>query len=471
MGKLSDIKATKTRVVSGTWTPASTPIVGPAPFNPLYNTNTTLSNSNYTATGNPSGYVFTGLGLPHDATLRGHTVTLDITGIQDQEGLYIGSINGNDLLGATDSHLFLLVWNAGNGNFDVQGGNAIGDAPVVLGSMSYTNGQELAFGTSWDGVDGYLALYKDGVLQFSMNPAVPMTDASVSFGVYLTTSTPIQATIVQTPAFPVPAITQYTTSVPGPISYPPNRAGKIFEVEGVAPGGIVVEGFRLYNGNWAEFDQNLALVPPLEPEVPYLTEASADLLYSPLITNFYGQMTAPGPNDDSTIGAMIGSKWQDISVSPNEWYICSDASVGAAVWIQLSLTPDELGSMALQSAGSGPTEYRDNAAQDIAIATAISNIPSSAPWTEAYNLPISISLGSSGVYNYLFASTGGIVVNGDAPVTGVEVIVFHNHTTEPFYPFGWVKIGPGTYSPSQNNVIYAKVVGNSKVHFTITQEV
>jgi len=105
----------------------------------------------------------------------------------------------------------------------------------------------------------------------------------------------------------------------------------------------------------------------------YLTESAADLLYSPLQNHFYSQLAAPGVNDDSTIGASRGSKWQDISVTPNEWYLCEDPSVGAAVWGDISLTVDELGSMALQNAGSGPTEYRDNAAQDIAIGAEVTN--------------------------------------------------------------------------------------------------
>jgi hypothetical protein len=373
MSKLSEIKSSKTRSY---WTPASTPIVAPAPFEPssIYG-GITLSNNDYTATG-LGGYVFTGQNLQHDATIRGHVVTMDITNILDSEGLYIGSINADGVISATDSHIFMLVWNAGNGNFDVMGGNQIGDAPIPLGSMSYTNGQELAFGTSWDGVDGYLALYLDGVLQYSMNPAVPMTDAMVSFGVYHATSTTIVSTIVETPAFPVLAITQYTASIAGPIAYPTNPSGKIFEVEGVAPGGIIVDGHNLKNGMWVEFDQNEDIVPPLEPEIPYLTEVSADLLYSPLITHFYNQVTAPGANDDSTsIGAMVGSKWQDVSplpMSPAEWYICSDNTPTAAEWEQLTLTTDELGSMAVATAGSGPTEYRDNAAQDTAISTALS---------------------------------------------------------------------------------------------------
>jgi hypothetical protein len=374
VAKLSEIKAGKNRVVSGFWTPEATPIVGPAPFDVAFTSGLTLSNSDYTATG--WGYSFTGLGLPHDATLRGHTVTLDITGIADEYAFYLASLNGDDITSATSGQVFILIWSGLNSNFDVMAGNTLVDTPTALGSMAYTSGQELAFGND---NAGNLSLYKDGVLQFSMVATTPMVDASVSFGVYIATGGPtvFVADIVQTPAFPVLAITQYTTSIPGPINYPADREGKIFEVEGVAPGGIVVESLRLKNGMWAEFDQNEALVPPLEPETPYLTQAAADAAYSPLVTHFYSQLTAPGVNDDSTTGASRGSKWQDTSVTPNEWYLCDDASVGAAVWGKVSLTVDELGSMALQNAGSGPTEYRNNSDTDSAISSQVSSSLSS----------------------------------------------------------------------------------------------
>ena len=42
---------------------------------------------------------------------------------------------------------------------------------------------------------------------------------------------------------------------------------------------------------------------------------------------------APGVNDDTTKGYVIGSQWTDTSVSPRRIYLCTDASAGAAVWI------------------------------------------------------------------------------------------------------------------------------------------
>jgi hypothetical protein len=61
---------------------------------------------------------------------------------------------------------------------------------------------------------------------------------------------------------------------------------------------------------------------------------------------------APGVNDDSTQGYEFKSLWVDTSVSPPELYKCLDATEGAAVWVNTSLTLDELGSMALEESSS-----------------------------------------------------------------------------------------------------------------------
>ena len=63
---------------------------------------------------------------------------------------------------------------------------------------------------------------------------------------------------------------------------------------------------------------------------------------------FKNNLTAtddPGVNDDSTAGYEPGSKW--LNTSSDEWFICSVAAVGAAVWEDLSLSADDLGSLAV----------------------------------------------------------------------------------------------------------------------------
>jgi hypothetical protein len=69
---------------------------------------------------------------------------------------------------------------------------------------------------------------------------------------------------------------------------------------------------------------------------------------------FKNNLTAtadPGVNDDSTAGYEAGSKW--LNTSTNEWFICSVATAGAAVWEPLSLSADDLGSAALVNTGTG----------------------------------------------------------------------------------------------------------------------
>lgn len=42
---------------------------------------------------------------------------------------------------------------------------------------------------------------------------------------------------------------------------------------------------------------------------------------------------APTVNDDTTKGYVVGSQWTDTSVSPRVIYLCTNASAGAAVWV------------------------------------------------------------------------------------------------------------------------------------------
>lgn len=57
--------------------------------------------------------------------------------------------------------------------------------------------------------------------------------------------------------------------------------------------------------------------------------------------------TDPGANDDSSAGYQVGSKWKN----GQEWWICSDATEGAAHWEPTTLSVDELGTAALAEVG------------------------------------------------------------------------------------------------------------------------
>jgi hypothetical protein len=60
---------------------------------------------------------------------------------------------------------------------------------------------------------------------------------------------------------------------------------------------------------------------------------------------------APTADDDSGDGYSVGSLW--IDVTNDEAYRCVDASLGAAVWINTTLSTDELGAAAFEAVAAG----------------------------------------------------------------------------------------------------------------------
>lgn len=83
-----------------------------------------------------------------------------------------------------------------------------------------------------------------------------------------------------------------------------------------------------------------------------------------LFKNNLNATTGPAANDDSTAGYEAGSRWLNNAVSPKVWWICTDATAGAAVWDVLSLSADELGGMAVvdDPASDGKTYGRKDGA-------------------------------------------------------------------------------------------------------------
>lgn len=67
--------------------------------------------------------------------------------------------------------------------------------------------------------------------------------------------------------------------------------------------------------------------------IPHKLNATAD----PTVNN-----DANDTANFGATGAKKNSKWLNTTVSPNEWWVCSDPTVGAAVWTKISLTADEL---------------------------------------------------------------------------------------------------------------------------------
>lgn len=88
----------------------------------------------------------------------------------------------------------------------------------------------------------------------------------------------------------------------------------------------------------------------------------------------FGSITGVGDNDIVMYKSGAFRIVFDASVSDaNDRIETFDVSTDTKYRFSGGWSRDELGSMALQNAGSGPTEYRDNAAQDVAIGTEVTN--------------------------------------------------------------------------------------------------
>ena len=64
--------------------------------------------------------------------------------------------------------------------------------------------------------------------------------------------------------------------------------------------------------------------------------------------NNFSAITDPAVTDDTSGGYSEGSRW--LNTVTDESYVCVDPSVGTAIWLNTSLTADELGSMSFQEA-------------------------------------------------------------------------------------------------------------------------
>lgn len=72
----------------------------------------------------------------------------------------------------------------------------------------------------------------------------------------------------------------------------------------------------------------------------------------------YDASVDPDPlTDDITAGYGVGSRWFNSTITPpatqGEAFLCVDASAGAAQWVKISLTADELKSAAFKNTGTG----------------------------------------------------------------------------------------------------------------------
>jgi len=70
----------------------------------------------------------------------------------------------------------------------------------------------------------------------------------------------------------------------------------------------------------------------------------------------------PSVNNDVSEGYAAFSRW--VNTSNNEYFLCLDATNGAAVWVKSTLTLDELGTAALSDMGTSASQIRTNAEND-----------------------------------------------------------------------------------------------------------
>ena len=82
-----------------------------------------------------------------------------------------------------------------------------------------------------------------------------------------------------------------------------------------------------------------------------------------------------------------------------------------------------------------------------------------------------ISFTTNKVYNTPTSpETGNITDDLTNAKIGVVQKIYHNHSTAPTFPTGWVRLGDGTYTVSVLNIIYAEWVSGTRVEYWIIQE-
>lgn len=80
-----------------------------------------------------------------------------------------------------------------------------------------------------------------------------------------------------------------------------------------------------------------------------------------------------------------------------------------------------------------------------------------------------IAFTSSLVYNsYASPATASITDNLTGAKVGIIQKIYHQYSTEPTYPAGWVKVGFGTYSTTAVNMIFAEWSSGTRVEYWIT---
>jgi len=81
---------------------------------------------------------------------------------------------------------------------------------------------------------------------------------------------------------------------------------------------------------------------------------------------------------------------------------------------------------------------------------------------------VAISFTDLTTYNSVASpGTGNITNNLTGAKKGIIQKIYHNHTSAPTFPAGWVLRGGGIYVPSTLNIIYATFCGGTRVEYWI----
>jgi hypothetical protein len=183
--------------------------------------------------------------------------------------------------------------------------------------------------------------------------------------------------------------------------------GFLFTVKNISNGNVTIDpdASELIDGA-----ATLTLYPQQSAIIICNGTAWISVLLSDVRKNNYTATTAPTVNDDVDSGYAVGSFWYDIT--GDESYICLDATDGAAVWLNTTLTIDDLGSAAI----------RDMIDDDTFATATATNIPSAESvkaYVDTEIAGISITLGTAQ------ASTSGSSIDFTSIPAGTKKIIIN----------------------------------------------
>ena len=141
------------------------------------------------------------------------------------------------------------------------------------------------------------------------------------------------------------------------------------------------------------------------------------------LQNNYAATTAPTVTDDSGAGYAVGSEW--IDVTNDNSYVCADASVGAAVWLQTNGAGGG-GSSTFTGLSDTPANFTGQSLKSVRVNAGETAL-------EYFNLPIGAAAGITEIAVFDPAVDGNTSTGNEIVVTGIdaydEVFVIANACT------------------------------------------